>query len=115
MRTRTSILVAALAALSIAPASASAHTHVESRTPAPGSTVQSVKSVRVAFSEAVMSGRLKVTRAGKTVGSATARGAKTSITATFAKKLAKGSYRVSWSLKADDGATQTGSWQFTVS
>jgi methionine-rich copper-binding protein CopC len=36
------------------------------------------------------------------------------LSATFAKKLAAGKYKVSWRVKADDGDTQAGSWSFTA-
>ena len=114
MRNRMSFTAAVLAAAAISPASALAHAEVTGRTPAPDSSLTSVKSVRLTFSEGVVTGRLSLTRAGKSAGKGMLVSHNKALSASFSKKLAKGIYTVNWSALSDDGHRQSGSWTFTV-
>jgi len=114
MRNRMSFIAAALAVAAISPSSALAHAEVTGRTPAPNSSLTSVKSVRLTFSEGVVTGKLSLTRAGKPAGKGMLVSHNKALSATFSKKLAKGTYTVNWSSLSDDGHRQSGSWTFTV-
>ncbi|HET6510296.1 MAG TPA: copper resistance protein CopC [Baekduia sp.] len=110
------LAVAGALALAATAAPAFAHAPVKSRTPAPGTTRGDVKRVAVTFGEAVLAGKIAVTKDGKAVR-ATSSGLnakKTVLSASFAKKLAAGRYKVSWRVRADDGDSETGSWTFTA-
>lgn len=114
-QTRRTIAVAT-AVLAAGAVPAFGHAAVKTRTPAPGSTTSNVRAVSISFKEAVVTGKISVTRNGKTV---TAKAAglntkKTAVVETFSNKLAAGIYKVSWRVKADDGHTETGTWTFTA-
>ncbi len=94
-----------------------AHSPVVGRTPRPGSTVSKVRSVSVRFGQAVITGVLTVSRNGSPVGARTSGlkpGNRAILQATFARPLPRGSYRVSWRARADDGHSERGSWRFNV-
>ena len=114
MRKSISFAVAVLAAASIAPASAFGHAAVTGRTPAPNSTVTSVRSVRITFSESVVTGKLTVTKGGRLVGNGLLINHNKGINANFTSALPKGTYSVSWRCLADDGHRESGTWAFTV-
>jgi methionine-rich copper-binding protein CopC len=108
--------LAATTALALAAAPAFAHAPVKTRTPGPGKTASHVKKVAITFGEAVVTGKISVTKNGKAVSATTSglNSKKTVLSATFAKQLTAGKYKVNWRVKADDGDTQTGSWSFTA-
>jgi methionine-rich copper-binding protein CopC len=113
---RTTGALAATTALALAAAPAFAHAPVKTRTPGPGTTASGVKKVSITFGEAVVTGKISVTKGGKAVSAKTSglNSKKTVLSATFAKRLAAGKYNVSWRVKADDGDTETGTWSFTA-
>jgi methionine-rich copper-binding protein CopC len=113
---RTPGAVAATTAIALAAAPAFAHAPVKTRTPGPGTTATSVKKVGITFGEAVVTGKISVTKGGKAISAKRSglNSRKTVLGATFAKRLAAGRYKVSWRVKADDGDTQTGTWSFTA-
>jgi methionine-rich copper-binding protein CopC len=114
--TRLTVAAAATAALTLAAAPAFGHAPVKSRTPGPGTTKSHVKRVAVTFGEAVITGKISITRNGKAVSAKTSglNGKKTVLSETFPSTLAAGKYKVSWRVKADDGDTETGHWSFTA-
>ncbi len=111
------VSLAAPAAALRGPVATAAHAPVESRTPAPGAKASHVRSVKVTFGEAVVTGLISVTRNGHKVRAKTS-GLKSSNQAilqeTFSRALSKGTYRVSWRALADDGHHEQGAWTFTV-
>jgi uncharacterized protein YcnI len=111
------VTLAAPAAALRSPVARAAHAPVKSRTPAPGSKASSVKAVKVTFGESVVTGLISVSKDGREVKARTA-GLKPSnqaiLQATFARALAKGTYRVSWRGRADDGHSESGTWSFRV-
>jgi copper resistance protein C len=114
---RVAAVLAATGALGLAAAApALAHAPVKARTPGPGTTKSDVKRVAVTFGEAVVAGKISVTRNGKAVAAKTSglNHQQTVLSATFAKRLAAGRYKVSWRVRADDGDSETGSWSFTA-
>jgi methionine-rich copper-binding protein CopC len=113
---RITAALAATAALGLAAAPAFAHAPVKSRTPGPGKTKSDVKRVAITFGEAVITGKISLTKNGKAVSAKKSglNSKKTVLSASFAKKLAAGRYTVSWRVKADDGDTETGNWTFTA-
>ena len=113
MLNRTLAVFAAAAALAAMPASAGAHAAVVSKTPTPNSKVAATKSVKMMFSEAILTGTLIVKRGSKLVGTGVLSSTKRSIEAKFTKPLADGVYTVSWTALADDGHRESGSWKFT--
>lgn len=111
---RTIAIATAVLAAGAAPAFG--HAAIKTRTPTPGSTVSNVRTVSISFKEAVVTGKISLTHNGKTV---TAKSSglntkKTAVVETFSKKLAAGTYKVSWRVKADDGHTEKGTWTFTA-
>ena len=113
---RNSILaaVAVTSAIAALPASAGAHAAVVSRTPAPDSTLASAKTVRITFSEAVVTGRLTLTRGGARVAVGRLTNHRRSLSITRSRSLASGSYKVTWSARSDDGHRESGTWKFSV-
>jgi copper resistance protein C len=114
--TRLAVTGAAVAAVALAAAPAFAHAPVKTRTPGPGTSKSDVKRVAITFGEAVITGKISVTKNGKAVAAKTSgmNSKKTVLSATFSKKLAAGRYKVSWRVKADDGDSETGTWSFTA-
>ncbi|WP_445152178.1 copper resistance protein CopC [Baekduia sp. Peel2402] len=114
--TRITAALAATGALGLAAAPAFAHAPVKSRTPGPGKTKSNVKRVAVTFGEAVITGKISITKNGQAVTAKTSglNRKKTVLSATYSKALAAGKYKVSWRVKADDGDTETGTWSFTA-
>jgi len=110
------VTLAAAASALRAPVAIAAHAPVDSRTPKPGSKVSNVRSVNVTFGEGVVTGLISVTKDGAEVKAKSSglNAKKTVLKATFAKALAKGTYKVNWRSLADDGHRQSGSWTFTV-
>lgn len=91
-----------------------AHAGVVRRTPAAGSTVSNVKSVAVTFSQRLVTGKLDVYRGGARVTPRRSGPSGTSVKASFARRLAAGSYSVRWRAVASDGHPQSGTWSFRV-
>jgi len=120
MNRRSIAAAAAVAALGVSAATATValgHAEVKNRTPKPGSSLSSApRTIRISFSEAIVTGRfVSIKRNGKAVAfSSKLSTHKAAIIATPKSKLAAGTYRVDWRLKADDGDTQRGHWSFRV-
>jgi methionine-rich copper-binding protein CopC len=94
------------------PVAQAAHTTIVRRTPASGATARNVKTVSITFSQRLTTGKIEVWR-GKTKLSPRRSGPNgATVKATFARKLAAGSYTVRWRAVASDGHLQTGSWSF---
>jgi copper resistance protein C len=115
-RRRTLAGLSTVAVLGLVAAPAFAHAPVKSRTPGPGTTKSNVMRVAVSFREAVLAGKISVTRNGKAVATKTMglNAKKTVLTATFAQALPAGKYKVSWRVRADDGDSEPGTWTFTA-
>jgi copper resistance protein C len=117
MSTRLPAVLAALAVLAaVLAVPAFAHAPVVGTFPTKNATMTTVRTVSVRFGEAVVTGKISVTRNGKTV-SAKASGlttAKKRLRAAFAKKLPSGKYTVNWRVRADDGDSEKGTFRFTV-
>ncbi|WP_028064182.1 copper resistance CopC family protein [Solirubrobacter soli] len=117
MRNRL-IAATAVAVIALPSALAWAHAEVKSRTPRNGSTVHhSVSEVHITFSEAVITGKLSITKGGSTVAlkSTGLKPSNHAIVQGIPKRpLSKGSYTVNWRALADDGHHQKGSWTFKV-
>lgn len=116
-RTLTALVGAGVLAAAGAGATvAFGHAEVKTRTPKPGSTVSAPKTIRISFSEAVVTGKFaSITRNGKAVKfTSTLSKHKAAITAKPSSKLGAGTYKVSWRVLADDGDTQKGHWSFKV-
>jgi methionine-rich copper-binding protein CopC len=107
-------ILGAAAVLAIAATPALAHAPVKTRTPGPGTTASRVRSVSISFKEAVITGKINITKNGKTVAARSSglNAKKTVLRAAFAHDLGAGTYKVNWRVKADDGDTQKGSWTF---
>ena len=108
--------VAAVLALTTAGA-AFGHAAVVSRTPAPGSTATSVRSVKVTFAEAVITGKISIaTASGKAVSISSSGlvSRKTVLRAVPGATLPSGRYVVSWRALSDDGHRERGTWTFRV-
>jgi methionine-rich copper-binding protein CopC len=118
MRSRSLGIAVAAGALGLtAITPALAHAPVKQRTPAPGSTVSKVTTVKVRFGESVVTGLIHVTRNGTGVTPRSMglnRKNHAILQATFSKPLARGGYQVDWRARADDGHSESGSWRFTV-
>lgn len=114
MRKSMFVVIAVLAASIAMPASAGAHAAVTGRTPAPGAALRSVRSVKITFSESVVTGKLTVSRSGKKVGAGLLVNHNRGINANFTKALSKGTYVVAWSAVADDGHRESGTWSFRI-
>lgn len=91
-----------------------AHAGIVRRTPAPGSSVRTVKTVSITFSQRLVTGKLDVLRAGRRVAPASTGPRGASVSASFAKALPRGSYTVLWRAVVGDGHVQRGSWAFRV-
>jgi uncharacterized protein YcnI len=89
-----------------------AHASIVRRTPAPGSTARAVKRVAITFGERLLTGKIDVYRGSKRVTPARTGPHGAIVAATFAHKLAAGSYTARWRAVAPDGHVQTGSWSF---
>jgi len=114
---RCAAITAAAASLAL-PAGALAHAGIKSRSPKPGSTVSSPKTVSVTFEEAVLDAKLSVkSAAGRTVsnGTGTLVNKKTTVRVGLRGGLGAGTYRVSARWLADDGHKESKSWSFSVS
>jgi methionine-rich copper-binding protein CopC len=112
------ILLTVLVTMALAAVPALAHAPVKERTPKPGSTVSTVRTVSVRFGEAVVTGKISVLRGSRQLTPKTSglkSGNKAYLRAVFAKSLAKGTYTVKWRALADDGHHESGSWTFKVS
>jgi methionine-rich copper-binding protein CopC len=98
------------------PIATAAHAPVTGRTPAPGSKVSNVKSVKIMFGEAVVTGLISVTKNGSEVSSKSSglNAKKTALVEKFPKALSKGTYTVSWRVRSDDGHSEKDVWTFTV-
>lgn len=114
MRISIPAAVAASAAIAVLPASAGAHAAVVSRTPAPDTTLASAKTVSITFSEAIVTGKLTLTRGVRKVADGRLINHRRSLSITRTTSLATGSYTVSWSARSDDGHRETGTWKFSV-
>lgn len=94
-----------------------AHAGVTTRTPKPGSTPSTVKTVSVKFAASLLSGSIEV-RSGGTLLTPAASGVKPGdrrvVRAAFSKALAAGNYRVTWRATSGDGHRQDGAWSFVI-
>ncbi len=119
MSHRIRLIAASVAVVIVLPTGlAWAHAEIKSRTPSKGSTVHhSVKEVHITFSEAVITGKLAITKGGSNVALSRT-GLKSSNHAIVQgipkSPLTKGTYTVNWRALADDGHHQKGSWTFKV-
>ncbi len=105
----------ALALSAAVPAAALAHTDVEKTYPSNGATVStSIKRVSVSFAEAPTTGTLSVRTGGGAAVPVSVRRKGAKITGTLKRRLAPGSYRVSWRALADDGHRLSGMFAFKV-
>ena len=97
--------------LAAPPTATTAHAPVRGRRRAPGSTVRGVRTVKVRFGEAVVTGLITVSR-GPTVLKPARSGLAPSnhavLRARFARPLAAGRYTVSWRARSDDGHARRG-------
>ena len=110
------IVTATLATAAMATAGtglALAHAPVKKRYPAPGSSVSSVRTVRITFAEAVVAGKIS-SISGSHGFSSSLNGDRTVLTAKLKGGLAKGEHTVAWRVRADDGDSERGSWRFRV-
>ncbi|MDO8213747.1 DUF1775 domain-containing protein [Conexibacter sp. CPCC 206217] len=94
------------------PPARAAHAAIVRRTPAPNSTARGVKRVAITFAERLVTGKLDVYRGSTRVSPKSSGPSGATVAATFARKLAAGSYTVRWRAVAPDGHVQTGSWSF---
>jgi len=110
------VTLAAAAAALRGPVATAAHSPVKRRTPAPGSTVSTVRAVKVTFADAIVTGLISVSKDGTEVAAKTAgpNKRKTALVATFARPLSRGSYTVSWRARSGDGHSESGTWRFRV-
>lgn len=106
--------VAAPAHVTADPPARAAHTGVVARTPAPGARVRDVKRVAITFSQRLVTGKLDVHRGGRRVAPAATGPSGSTVAARFSRRLAAGTYTVTWRAVAADGHAQTGSWRFRV-
>lgn len=108
-------LVVVAAATLAAAAPATAHTRVSDRSPGKGAAVGSVGSVSVTFAQQIRSGKLRVYRSGRRVGSGSLDPVRNvrRISASVNSGRA-GRYVARWSITAADGHDQKGSWAFRV-
>ena len=121
MSSRTIRRVAACGAVlgtGVAAVPALAHAPVVGTFPKNGATVSNVRTVSVRFGESVVTGLITVKRADGSTVAARASGLQPSnkarLRATFARKLARGRYAVSWRALADDGHRERGTFRFRV-
>lgn len=117
-RHRTIAVLASALALGGA-AAASAHTQVKSTSPASGATARTTLArVTVTFTTEVRSGTLRVVGPGGKVASAGRGGRdprKTSrLLVGLKRSLKPGSYTAKWSVVAEDGHKQSGSFRFKL-
>ncbi|MTD45126.1 hypothetical protein GKE82_12690 [Conexibacter sp. W3-3-2] len=93
------------------------HAEVDKRLPKPGASLSSgPKTVYISFTQQIKSGgSFTVTRGSRTVlrGKNDPRNVKR-IIGKSSKRLAKGTYKVSWRATYIDGHRETGSWTFRV-
>jgi methionine-rich copper-binding protein CopC len=117
-RFTTAVAVAAVTS-GVAAAAAFAHTALESTYPAKGTTASvRIGSVSATFSGTIRGGSIKVTGpGGKTVSSGSGgrdpRNVKR-LKVPLKSGLKAGSYKASWTMKAADGHTQTGTFSFKL-
>jgi methionine-rich copper-binding protein CopC len=117
MSKRLPAVLAALAVLAaVLAVPAFAHAPVVGTFPKKNATATTVRTVSVRFGEAVVTGKISVTRNGKTVPPKASglTNAKKRLRATYSSKLPSGEYTVSWRVRADDGDSETGTFRFTV-
>ncbi len=117
---KTSLVLAASAALLLAASGAQAHAHLVKADPAPNATVAAPKMISLHFSERLepkfsgfevaKSGGAKVQLGAE---HADPKDAKT-LTAPIAAALAPGAYQVTWHAVADDGHRSHGAYVFTA-
>jgi methionine-rich copper-binding protein CopC len=110
-------VAAAVLVLAVGASSARGHADVVRLTPAAGSTSTTVRVVGVRFNDAIVTGTIRVaTASGRTVMPRTSgvvsRG--TYLRAVLRSALARGSYRVTWRARFQDGHRKEGSWTFRV-
>ena len=112
-------LLAAVATSGVAASVAFAHTELRSTYPGKGKTASTrIGSVSATFSATIRSGTLKVTGPGGKVvssgkGGRDPRNVKR-VKVPLKSGLKTGSYKASWTMKAADGHTQTGSFTFKL-
>lgn len=117
--------LAAIAALGLAATPALAHPKLVSATPAANASVGAASRVQLAFSEKLMAkfsgadvamtGMGGMEHAPMKIAAKSAIGADgKTLVLTFAKPLAKGSYRVDWHVVTADTHRVTGTYNFTV-
>jgi methionine-rich copper-binding protein CopC len=113
-------LAGVTAALTLAIAvPATAHTEVKSTNPKRGSTAtKSLKSVKVTFTGRIRSGTLRVKRVGGSKvsngsGGRDPRNVKR-LAVSLKSGLKSGRYKVNWTIVADDGHDQKGSFRFKI-
>ncbi len=109
--------VIALAMVAFAP-SASAHVNLASTSPSSGASVSAPRSVSATFTGTIRSGTITVRNAaGRKVsvgtGARDPRNVKR-VSTTLNSGLAAGRYTVSWTIKAGDGHSKSGSFSFRI-
>ena len=116
---RTALILAAAFSLAAAGA-ASAHARLITGSPKAGATVAAPKELKLTYSESIVA-------AGSSVSVADAKGGavatgplavdarnKRLVVVPVTNKLATGAYKVTWSMKTEDGHTMGGDFSFTV-
>jgi methionine-rich copper-binding protein CopC len=115
--TRTAVLGAVLAG-GLAAVPAYAHAPVIGTFPAKGATVSPIRTVSVRFGDSVVTGTISVARSDGAAVAARAAGLAPGnhalLRATFARKLTRGRYTVSWRARASDGHSERGRFGFRV-
>ena len=120
MRKKVTTALAASAVVSaIVTATAWAHTEVKSTYPAKNKSVSTkLSKVTVTFTGQIRSGSIKVTGPGRKVVSSGSGGRDPRnvkrLKVPLKSGLNAGSYKASWTMKAADGHTQTGSFTFRL-
>ena len=114
MRKSIPFVTAFAVATSISPASALGHAAVTSRTPAPGASISNVRSVKIAFDESVITGKIALYKGAHKVGTGGLVNKNRGLSLNFSKPLAKGGYTVKWSVRSDDGHHEASQWSFRM-
>jgi methionine-rich copper-binding protein CopC len=118
MRSIRTAVVGAVLAGGLAAVPADAHAPVVGTFPAKGATVSPIRTVSVRFGDSVVTGTISVARsdgsavAARAVGLAP--GNHALLRASFARKLGRGRYTVSWRARAGDGHSERGTFGFRV-
>jgi methionine-rich copper-binding protein CopC len=115
----TGALVAAAVTSGVAAAAAFAHTELKSTYPAKGKTASiRIGSVSATFSGTIRGGSIKVTGPGESTVSSGSGGRDPRnvkrLKVPLKSALKAGRYKASWTMKAADGHTQTGSFSFKL-